>query len=355
MPSISLVVREDDALLQNRLFNIDTLYGMKSDMYMFTELKEVLAAHNITIDTYDVLPPEKADLAFYYDRLPLGAAENKSVLMISEPPIYVKEPWDTANHAKFKLVFSYNPKLVQTNPEKYRHYYYPIDFEGIVSMPFPTKEQFESRKLANLVNGSIANYKYHHQEGSLLGERYRLIQWFGKTHPSEFDFFGRNIRKRHYGMSFPGLGILKKVLPGTVIMKMSELIQKPIRRVYRGEVAPLEKSKNLYNYRFNFCFENTSNVPGYITEKLFDCFLARTIPIYWGAPNIKEVVPPGCYIDYRQFDGYASLYTFMKSFTWEDASRMFAAQDDFLKTKKASEISSRGFAELVSAELLKIM
>ncbi|GJQ08791.1 hypothetical protein GpartN1_g582.t1 [Galdieria partita] len=42
-------------------------------------------------------------------------------------------------------------------------------------------------------------------------------------------------------------------------------------------------------YKFSFCFEN-SQLTGYITEKLFNSFLADTIPIYWGAPNIDELV-----------------------------------------------------------------
>lgn len=40
---------------------------------------------------------------------------------------------------------------------------------------------------------------------------------------------------------------------------------------------------NLFsNYKFIICFEN-SREDGYITEKIFNCFLANTIPIYWGS------------------------------------------------------------------------
>ena len=33
-------------------------------------------------------------------------------------------------------------------------------------------------------------------------------------------------------------------------------------------------------------------IPGYITEKIFDCFLARSVPVYWGPGNIADHVPP---------------------------------------------------------------
>lgn len=38
----------------------------------------------------------------------------------------------------------------------------------------------------------------------------------------------------------------------------------------------------LKNYKFNIAFENSA-APGYITEKLVDCYMANTVPIYWGS------------------------------------------------------------------------
>lgn len=48
------------------------------------------------------------------------------------------------------------------------------------------------------------------------------------------------------------------------------------------------KIRFLSNYKFNIAFEN-SNAPGYITEKLVDCYMAKTIPIYWG--SLGDVAP----------------------------------------------------------------
>jgi hypothetical protein len=38
-------------------------------------------------------------------------------------------------------------------------------------------------------------------------------------------------------------------------------------------------------HRFSLCFENTVGA-GYTTEKLTDAFLARSVPIYWGNPDV---------------------------------------------------------------------
>ncbi len=54
---------------------------------------------------------------------------------------------------------------------------------------------------------------------------------------------------------------------------------------------------NVFNkYKFILCFEN-SYADGYITEKIFNCFFAKTIPIYKGDPNVKNYFMPTSFID----------------------------------------------------------
>lgn len=42
-------------------------------------------------------------------------------------------------------------------------------------------------------------------------------------------------------------------------------------------------------------------------------FLAKNIPIYWGATNISEIVSKEYFIDFRDFDSYEELYLFIKN------------------------------------------
>ena len=44
----------------------------------------------------------------------------------------------------------------------------------------------------------------------------------------------------------------------------------------------------LSNYKFMICFENTK-METYSTEKIVNPYLGRTIPIYWGSHNIKNI------------------------------------------------------------------
>ena len=51
-------------------------------------------------------------------------------------------------------------------------------------------------------------------------------------------------------------------------------------------------------YKFILCMEN-SYFDGYITEKIFNCFYANSIPLYKGAFNVSKFINKDSYIDLR--------------------------------------------------------
>ena len=53
-----------------------------------------------------------------------------------------------------------------------------------------------------------------------------------------------------------------------------------------GSMVPLSKAP-LFDSQFHIAIENMST-PNMFTEKLIDCFQTKTIPIYYGAPNIDD-------------------------------------------------------------------
>ena len=64
-------------------------------------------------------------------------------------------------------------------------------------------------------------------------------------------------------------------------------------------------------YKFNLAFENYAS-RGYVTEKLFDAFAARTLPIYWGAPDVVEEVNPARFINGNDFSSPKELIEYVK-------------------------------------------
>ena len=64
------------------------------------------------------------------------------------------------------------------------------------------------------------------------------------------------------------------------------------------------KTEYQRNFKFSLAFENTSS-PGYISEKIFNAFRARTIPIYWGDPDIEILIDERSFINLGKCNGYA--------------------------------------------------
>lgn len=64
------------------------------------------------------------------------------------------------------------------------------------------------------------------------------------------------------------------------------------------------------HYRFVMCFESTYHPiwsQDFMTERLFNAFKAKTVPIYWGCYNIEDYVPSYLFIDMRKFSSYETL------------------------------------------------
>lgn len=55
----------------------------------------------------------------------------------------------------------------------------------------------------------------------------------------------------------------------------------PTKYIFEGIKDPC------WNSMYHIAVENSQN-KGYFTEKIIDAFLSKTIPIYWGCPNIGE-------------------------------------------------------------------
>ena len=104
------------------------------------------------------------------------------------------------------------------------------------------------------------------------------------------------------------------------------------------------KLETISEYQFSICFENMM-WPGYMTEKIIDCFVAGTIPLYWGAPDIETLVPKEAFIDMRKFSSFEQVEDYMNSMTKDEALLMINAGRDYLQTATGSLHSYEGFAK----------
>jgi len=87
---------------------------------------------------------------------------------------------------------------------------------------------------------------------------------------------------------------------------------------------------------------------GWITEKLFDCFVAGTVPIYSGAPDVTQYVPESCFIDMRRFTGYEELRTYLKSLNEDEIQQYRENSRDYLLSEQFRPFTKQYFTELLA-------
>lgn len=204
--------------------------------------------------------------------------DSRTVYFNSEPEVV--EPMNGKEGMKkvlkrFHYAMTWNEELVDNRRIWKR--ITPYDFRD---RTVETDCTWENKKL--LVNISGAKSSEHPLE--LYSERLRVIQYFEYNHSGDFSFYGQGWEKGRY-------------------------------RNYCGEAE--NKAAVYAGFRFALALENMKNARGYITEKIFDCFTAGIVPVYWGGADIERYIPRDCYIPYESFSSTGQLYQFLKNMSRE--------------------------------------
>ena len=92
-------------------------------------------------------------------------------------------------------------------------------------------------------------------------------------------------------------------------------------------------------YKFSICFQNTSIINNYLYEKIFDSFLANTVPVYWGCPNINELIPSNTFIDYRKFKSIEDLFNYMHNMSNDEYINYISNINKFLESEQIQKFS----------------
>jgi hypothetical protein len=76
------------------------------------------------------------------------------------------------------------------------------------------------------------------------------------------------------------------------VTKLKQRMGDQIDLFGRGINTFESKWETLLPYKYSVVIEN-DRADDWITEKLFDCYLTATFPIYYGAPNVRSYLPEG--------------------------------------------------------------
>jgi hypothetical protein len=103
--------------------------------------------------------------------------------------------------------------------------------------------------------------------------------------------------------------------------------RKALMSIYKGACG--SKYEVLSQYKFSLCFENMV-MKGYVTEKIFDCLYAGTIPLYLGAPDIEDLIPKDAYVDCRRFSSWQAMYRSLESMQLHEIEKMREIGREFI-------------------------
>jgi alpha(1,3/1,4) fucosyltransferase len=285
---------------QDEIFNESSLLNRDNCLSFFHNLKSEFKKNNIEMHTQDITPIQEANYVLYNEMpksLPNDAS--KSFALLFESSLIRPDNWQLEKHSAFKKIFTWNDEFV----DQRKYFKFNFTHAGpTYSLPFVEKTKFCTL---------IAGNKRVSNPNELYSKRIETIRWFEKNHPDEFEFYGMGWNQYMFQGRFVGR-ILNRIAP--IRKAMAEDWPS-----YGGVVK--DKIQLLKNFKYSICYENAYDIPGYITEKIFDSMSAGCIPVYWGAPNITQFIPADCFIDRTKFKTHEALYEFLKSISEADYNR----------------------------------
>ena len=253
--------------------------------------------------------------------------------ILFESPIVKPNNYTKENHTYFKKIFTWADELVDNKK------YFKIQY----SHNIPTEFNFSLEKKEKLCTIISSNKNEHHPK-ELYSERIKAIRWFENNHPENFDLYGKGWDRYHFEGTFLGIKIARLNR-----LKFLTKLLRPYYSSYRGSIK--SKKETYQKYKFAICYENTQ-YNGYITEKIFDCFLGGCVPIYLGAQNITDHIPANTFIDKRKFDTYEKLYDYIINMPEKEYLNYLNAIKNFLKNDKAYPFSAEYFANTIIKQII---
>jgi len=294
--------------------------------YGFIYLKKFLKKKNIHLTKSS----DKSNLSLHFFKIHKIYSKKNFLIL---PELQSVQPLNTR-----KEILKYDKIFTIINQDKinkkFIKVYWPTLFPKINKSLYSS---FKVRKF--LCNISSNKYTKLSTNLSLYDFRYKDIEWFINNEPLNFDLYGYdwNLIKRNNNL-------INKIT-FNFLKYLNKYINFSVRKSFKGITK--NKIKTLKKYNFSICYENSKFYKGYITEKIFDCFFAGTIPIYLGPTDINKYIPSNCFIDRRLFESSEKLNIFLKNL---DTKEILSYRNNiykFLKSKKSKIFSYKNFAKII--------
>lgn len=316
------------AYYRDKLFDLsDPLLNRDDTLAPFGRVRSYLGERNIDIHTADYLLADASHAACdYYS---IGLLENYPELqarknvrlrgfIIMEPPVTAPRLYRALPEltAAFERVYVHNTfgdgySLKGVDQSRLHKFHWPQPYMHVLE-PHWSNSARQDRIV--VINGN-------HMPRSFSGELYsKRIEAMASLAKDGFvDLYGRGWEKWWSPESmWPAYWKNRRTLLS----------------IHRGSCR--SKIETLSQYRFCLCFENMA-MQGYVTEKIFDCLYAGTIPLYLGAKDIENLIPSDAYVDCRRFGSWNEMREAAMKMTTQEIQAMREAGRAFLENGRGSD------------------
>lgn len=116
---------------------------------------------------------------------------------------------------------------------------------------------------------------------------------------------------------------------------------------------PNDDKFNLFDCQFSIAVES-SRENSYFTEKLIDCLLTKTVPVYWGCPNIEDFFDKRGILHFKNYEEYVQIVNSIDETTYENMKPYVEANYKKAKEygrcllKRICELSEKVYNERIS-------
>lgn len=194
---------------------------------------------------------KKGDTCIYVDTQKFREQLVYKVFVHQEPnAIFDNENFVLENSKHYNAIFTYNKKILE-------------NCSNAIYCPFPAYSWISEAQWSSLNIG-----KKQFQISCLTGFK-RMTE-------------GHLFRQ----LLYYNQAVFQKAFGGNLVFFRSK-DGHPLPEIGNNPFLGSEKFPLFETFQFSIVIENSSQ-PNYFTEKLIDCLITKTIPIYYGCPNIDE-------------------------------------------------------------------
>lgn len=315
------------AYYEDRLFDrLNPVLNRDDTLAPFIRLRAALEQQGVEVHTADRLMQreQQEPICDYYS---FGILDNYEALkargnvslqafVIFEPPVVDPRLYRVLPEltAAFDRVYIHNVhgdgySLKGVDQSKLRKLYWPQPHKDV--LPDFWSNENRRRRIV-MING---NHKPANFNEELYSQRIRTLAALAKL--DAVDLYGRGW-DRWWSRSSMWLPYWQH--------------RKILMSIYKGSCQ--SKFQVFSEYSFALCFENMA-MEGYITEKIFDCLYAGTIPLYLGAKDIENLIPTDAFIDCRKFLSWEEI--------WREISRIPETEIRAMREAGRSYLNSQEF------------